>query len=100
MLRLSDETETALNLARPTEVGGGGSAGGCLAIVGYEGPAEDVRRRRDRATRVLAAAGATRRAGRRRELGSTAATGAPYLRDALLDAGALVETLETVTFWS
>lgn len=24
----------------------------------------------------------------------------PYLRDALLDAGALVETLETVTFWS
>ncbi len=25
---------------------------------------------------------------------------APYLRDALLDAGALVETLETATFWS
>jgi alkyldihydroxyacetonephosphate synthase len=25
---------------------------------------------------------------------------APYLRDALLDAGALVETLETVIFWS
>ena len=25
---------------------------------------------------------------------------APYVRDALLDAGALVETLETVTFWS
>jgi len=24
----------------------------------------------------------------------------PYLRDALLDAGALVETLETVAFWS
>ena len=24
----------------------------------------------------------------------------PYLRDALLDAGALVETLETVTFWA
>src|SRR5207302_1059663 len=24
----------------------------------------------------------------------------PYLRDALLDAGAVVETLETVTFWS
>ena len=25
---------------------------------------------------------------------------APYLRDALLDAGALAETLETATFWS
>ena len=25
---------------------------------------------------------------------------APYLRDSLLDAGALVETLETATFWS
>ncbi|MGA9857740.1 MAG: FAD-linked oxidase C-terminal domain-containing protein, partial [Solirubrobacteraceae bacterium] len=24
----------------------------------------------------------------------------PYMRDALLDAGALVETLETATFWS
>jgi alkyldihydroxyacetonephosphate synthase len=24
----------------------------------------------------------------------------PYLRDALIDAGALVETVETVTFWS
>ena len=25
---------------------------------------------------------------------------APYLRDALLDVGVLVETLETATFWS
>ena len=32
--------------------------------------------------------------------GRAGATAAPYLRDALLDAGALVETLETVTFWS
>ena len=32
--------------------------------------------------------------------GLAIATARPYLRDALLDAGALVETLETATFWS
>ena len=42
VLRLSDETETALNLARPSELGSG--AGGCLAIAGYEGSANDGRR--------------------------------------------------------
>ena len=34
VLRLSDEAETALNLARPSELGSG--AGGSLAIAGYE----------------------------------------------------------------
>ena len=57
VLRLSDEAETALNLARPAEIGQGG-AGGCLAIVGYEGTAEDVASRRAGATDVLRAAGA------------------------------------------
>jgi alkyldihydroxyacetonephosphate synthase len=36
VLRLSDEAETAINLARPDEIGGQG-AGGCLMIAGYEG---------------------------------------------------------------
>src|SRR3954471_1150670 len=36
VLRLSDESETAINLADPEAVGGG-SAGGCLMIAGYEG---------------------------------------------------------------
>ncbi|HEY1593222.1 MAG TPA: FAD-binding oxidoreductase [Solirubrobacteraceae bacterium] len=99
VLRLSDETETALNLARPAEIGGDGGSGGCIAIIGYEGTAEDVEVRRTGATRVLADAGATEEAG----AGETWEHGryrGPYLRDALLDAGALVETLETVTFWS
>ncbi len=96
VLRVSDEAETALNLARPTEIGQAGS--GCLAIVGYEGTREDVAARRSGATRILeqaaaldAPAGESWLHGRYR---------APYLRDALLDAGALVETLETTTFWS
>src|SRR3954466_15285316 len=36
VIRLSDEAETAINLARPSEVGGE-SSGGCLVIAGYEG---------------------------------------------------------------
>jgi len=97
ILRLSDEAETALNLAGPSDLGAG--EGGCLAIVGYEGDTADVEDRRAGATRLLEAAGAApqpetgERWVRDRYRG-------PYLRDALLDAGMIVETLETVTFWS
>jgi alkyldihydroxyacetonephosphate synthase len=99
VLRLSDETETALNLARPAEAGADAGDGGCLAIVGYEGTADDVEARRDRATRVLEAASARAEPGAGESWEHGRYRG-PYLRDALLDAGALVETLETVTFWS
>ena len=98
VLRLSDEVETALGLAEPEKLGES-SGSGCLLIVGWEGTGEDVRQRRAANTRALEAAGAT--------LVPDAGEGwardryrGPYLRDALLDAGALVETLETVTFWS
>ena len=55
--------------------------------------------RRDAARRLLEAAGATpvADAGVQWERGRFSA---PYLRDSMLDAGALVETLETATFWS
>src|SRR5207302_4316787 len=99
VLRLSDETETALNLARPADVGSGGGDGGCLAIIGYEGSVDEVEARREGATRVLKAAGATPEPGAGESWERERYRG-PYLRDALLDAGALVETLETVTFWS
>jgi alkyldihydroxyacetonephosphate synthase len=99
VLRLSDEAETALGLARPTELAQDAGVGGCVAIVGYEGSVRDVAARRAGVAEVLEATGAKpeRSAGeswlRDRYRG-------PYLRDALLDAGALVETLETVAFWS
>ncbi len=99
VLRCSDEAETALNLARPAEIGAEGAGGGCLAIVGWEGSAEDVDMRGRGATRMLEALGR----GPEPEAGESWARDryrGPYLRDALLDAGALVETLETVTFWS
>jgi alkyldihydroxyacetonephosphate synthase len=98
VLRLSDEAETALGLASPEKLGSTGDSG-CLAIVGFEGDAADVEARAGATEAILTRAGATRvpdagpdwLAGRFR---------GPYLRDALLDAGALVETLETACFWS
>jgi len=98
VLRLSDEAETALNLAQPTELGSGSGAG-CLAIVGYEGDEADVTDRSGRASGVLQDAGAVKAAGAGEHWARERYRG-PYLRDALLDAGALVETLETVTLWS
>lgn len=98
VLRLSDAAETALNLARPTELGAD-SGGGCLAIAGYEGSEPEVHARREGATRVLRGLGAQPDP----EAGESWAQGryaGPYLRDALLDAGALAETVETATFWS
>lgn len=99
VLRLSDEAETAVNLAAPSEVGGAQAGGGCLGIVGYEGPRDEVSNRRSEVTGVLRSLGGEvdQGAGERWEHGRY---DGPYLRDALLDAGALVETLETVTWWS
>ncbi len=102
VLRLSDEAETALNLARPQELTAGepaASPGGCLAIVGWEGETAAVARRRAATAELLRTAGGEPVPG----AGDAWESGryrAPYVRDALLDAGALVETLETVTFWS
>jgi alkyldihydroxyacetonephosphate synthase len=99
VLRLSDETETALNLARPAEIGASSAAGGCLAIVGFEGNAGEVEARRAQVAGVLAGFDAQLEPGAGETWARDRYRG-PYLRDALLSAGALVETLETVTFWS
>ncbi|WP_240340203.1 FAD-binding oxidoreductase [Nocardioides sp. SYSU D00038] len=99
VLRLSDEAETGINLARPDEIGGEGS-GGCLMIAGYEGTPEAVEAKRSAVGAVLAGLGGTDLG---EEPGRSWAHGrfeAPYLRDSLLDAGVLVETLETATFWA
>ena len=101
VLRLSDEAETAINLADPDAVGGD---------VGRRLP--DDRRLRGRRPRRSTARRAAVTARARPALGGDAARrgagpgvgagrfDAPYLRDSLLDVGVLVETLETATFWS
>jgi alkyldihydroxyacetonephosphate synthase len=99
VLRLSDEAETALNLAQPSGIGAG-SGGGCTAIVGYEGTAEYVGATQERVSALLAGWGATPAEGDAGESWARDRYRGPYLRDALIEAGALVETLETVTFWS
>jgi alkyldihydroxyacetonephosphate synthase len=100
VLRLSDEAETAVNLADPSGSGGAPAAGGCLAIAGYEGTPADVPARRAAASAVLAGAGGENLGTGPGEAWRTGRYHAPYLRDPLLDAGGLVETLETATFWS
>jgi alkyldihydroxyacetonephosphate synthase len=123
--RLSDEAETAVNRAitpaarrtatddgsaEPAGTDGGSAqapdapdpvaAGAVLMITAYEGEPAVVAARQETAEAILAAAGGT-------PLGPAGAAGwrdgrfaAPYLRDGLLDAGALVETLETAASWS
>jgi alkyldihydroxyacetonephosphate synthase len=111
VVRLSDAEETRISLASGGPAGLAGRAfaaylrarrvtGGCLLICGWEGAAEAVRRRRAVAARVLRAGGAVplgTRAGRSWERGRY---DGPYLRDELLDAGVMVETLETAHSWS
>jgi alkyldihydroxyacetonephosphate synthase len=100
VIRLSDEAETGVNLATTEAIGEQSVTGGCLAITAFEGTAAHVESRHAETRAVLEAAGGT-------SLGDGPATawehgrfGAPYLRDSLLAAGALCETLETATNWS
>ncbi|MFD8733868.1 FAD-binding oxidoreductase [Streptomyces sp. NPDC059618] len=102
VLRLSDETETFIGLAQPDAIGSAEAPAvtGCTAIAGYEGTEEETARRREEAAAVLRAAGGTYLGAEPGERWAHGRYSAPYLRDALLDAGAFAETLETATFWS
>jgi alkyldihydroxyacetonephosphate synthase len=99
VLRLSDEAETAINLADPGAIGGE-SAAGCLMITGYEGEAGAVEAKRAAVSAVLSGLGGTATGTAAGEKWVHGRFDAPYLRDSMLDAGVLVETLETATFWS
>jgi alkyldihydroxyacetonephosphate synthase len=97
VLRLSDEAETLVNLAN--HAGATPDAiEGCLMIVGYES-ASSLLRRID-ITTALTDLGGTFLPGDRGADWAAGRYSAPYQRDSMLDAGVLVETLETATFWS
>jgi alkyldihydroxyacetonephosphate synthase len=109
--RLSDEEETRLSLALASRGGAGervgraylrlrGRAGGCIAIVGFEGDEDDVERRRVRAGALLRAGGGLTLGRRPGEAWSRGRYAGPYVRDALLDRGVFVETVETAGSWS
>jgi alkyldihydroxyacetonephosphate synthase len=111
VIRVSDEEETriSLELSGPQGLGRRLFQGyvalrrrrqGALVIVGVEGDGEAVDRRRSLVARGLRAGGAVylgQGPGRAWERGRYSG---PYLRDALLDSGAMVETLETAHTWS
>jgi alkyldihydroxyacetonephosphate synthase len=111
VIRVSDEEETEVSLALSGPRGlaatlfGGylglrRRRGGCLIVVGVEGEEESVARRRALAVRELRRGGAAylgQAAGRSWEHGRFQG---PYLRDTLMDMGAIVETLETSHTWS
>ncbi|HXQ88278.1 MAG TPA: FAD-binding oxidoreductase [Solirubrobacterales bacterium] len=111
IIRVSDEEETEGTLALNGPRGLGGRLfdgylglrkrrGGALMIVGYEGDEESVARRRALTVRALRQGGAAylgQAAGQAWEHGRYQG---PYLRDTLMEMGAMVETLETSHAWS
>src|SRR5262249_15981946 len=111
VIRLSGGEETRVSLAASGPRGAAGRLfdaylglrgrrGGCLIVVGIDGDEETVARRRALAVRALRAGGAAylgRSAGRSWDRGRFEG---PYLRDTLMEMGAIVETLETSHTWS
>jgi alkyldihydroxyacetonephosphate synthase len=109
--RLSDEEETRLAMALSASGSAAeragkaylrarGHEGGCIVIVGYEGEPDDVTRRSREGARRLRASGGLSLGRRPGESWLRGRYGGPYLRDALLDRGVMVETLETATTWT
>ena len=93
VLRLSDETETALFFS-------GSEPGSCQMIVGYEGEPALVDSRRTIVEQALTELGGSPLGEEPGQHWAEGRYAAPYQRDAMLDLGVLVETLETATFWS
>ncbi|MDG5482532.1 FAD-binding oxidoreductase [Mycolicibacterium gadium] len=100
VIRLSDEAETGVNLATTESIGEDQITGGCLAITAFEGTAAHVQSRHAETRAVLQAAGGTSLGEGPARAWEHGRFNAPYLRDSLLSAGALCETLETATNWS
>jgi alkyldihydroxyacetonephosphate synthase len=110
--RLSDETETMLSLASAGQARGRmsklaqrylklrGHAGGCVAILGFEGESDEALDRANRARTLLRSAGGLRLGTKPGAAWERQRFRAPYLRDELMDRGVMVETLETATTWT
>ncbi|MFI9327118.1 FAD-binding oxidoreductase [Kitasatospora sp. NPDC052868] len=99
VIRLSDEAETAINLALTERIGGEPAVSGCLAVTVFEGGAEQVAARQQLTRAALLAAGGSSLGEAPARAWEHGRFNAPYLRDSLLNAGALCETLETATDW-
>nr|WP_273379009.1 FAD-binding oxidoreductase [Actinopolymorpha pittospori] len=108
LVRLSDEEETSSNLALQGRKGQAvtllararGVRSPALCVVGWEGATGTTRRRRSLALPALRAGGARFLGVRVGEAWRRHRFVGPHQRDALLDAGVMVETVETATSWA
>jgi len=100
VIRLSDEAETGVNLATTDNIGEQSITGGCLAVTVFEGSPEHTASRHAETRALLERLGGTSLGEAPARAWEHGRFGAPYLRDSLLAAGALCETLETATNWS
>ncbi len=100
VLRLSDEAESGVNLATTESIGEEKITGGCMAITLFEGSAAHTESRHAETRALLEAQGGTSLGEEPARAWEHGRFNAPYLRDSLLAAGALCETLETATTWS
>jgi len=109
MMRLSDPEESRTNLTMALEgtkakafnayLKARRVSGGSMAIFGWEGTKTQVGARRNETWRVLHAHGGVSLGEQVGKSWEHSRFNGPYLRDALLDAGYLIETLETATHW-
>ncbi|MGY1689005.1 FAD-binding oxidoreductase [Geodermatophilus sp. SYSU D01105] len=109
VVRLSDPEETRATLLMAGGPGARALRGslrarrhgeGCLLVAGWEGLPPLVRARTRAAASVLHDGGAIRVGRRVGESWRRHRFAAPYTRDSMLDAGLLVETLETAATWT
>jgi alkyldihydroxyacetonephosphate synthase len=100
VIRLSDEAETGVNLATTESIGEDKITGGCLAITVFEGTEAHTNSRHAETRALMEANGGTSLGEAPARAWEHGRFSAPYLRDSLLSAGALCETLETATSWA
>src|SRR5699024_5934354 len=108
--RLSDMDETEVSLAltggaKTVALRGYLAARGvkqpCMLILGWYGQSErEISLRRKATMRLLAGSGAVRLGSMLGDAWRRGRFGGPRQRDALIDNGVSVETLETATYWS
>jgi len=100
VVRLSDEAETGISLATHETIGENQSVGGCLGLTLFEGTPAHTESRHAETRAVLQAHGGKSLGEEPARTWEHGRFTAPYLRDSMLSAGALCETLETATDWS
>jgi alkyldihydroxyacetonephosphate synthase len=96
VLRCFDEVETAVAAATGAPAADGS---GCLMITGLEGTGGEVAAAEEALARRLTDLGGQPLGTEPGEAWLRGRFATPYLRDALLDAGVLAETVETAAFW-